>query len=101
MRIPREDDLVANGDVVHRCPNLLDNAGGLMTQNNRHGIAQNAIDDFKVGVTQSHGLDTYQNVISLKLSGLNCFDHKRRSWRVQNRGLVFERHSGIFPAASS
>ena len=72
-----------------------------MTQNNRHGIAQGAIDYFKVGVTQSHGLDTDQNVTGLKLACLNCFDHKRRSWRVQNRGLVLERHLEIFPAASS
>src|SRR6202000_1787096 len=62
MRIPGQDDVVADGYTAGIAADLLDNAGRFMTEDNRHGIAQSAIDDFEVGVTESDRRDPDPNI---------------------------------------
>jgi hypothetical protein len=51
MRVPGEDDVIANGDATCLRPNLLDNARRLVPQHDQHRIAQRAFDHFEIGVT--------------------------------------------------
>ena len=74
MRVPRQDDMVADCDAACLGPDFLDNAGRLVTQHNRHRIAQRAGDDFEIGVTEPGRFDAHQHIIASKPVGEDSLD---------------------------
>ena len=66
MRVPRQDDMVANRDAARLGPDFLDNAGRLVTEHNRHRIVQRAGDDFEIGVTEPGRFDAHQYIVASK-----------------------------------
>src|SRR6185295_16243022 len=81
---------------------LLDDACGLMSEHDRHWIAQGSFDDLEIGVAKARGADFYEHVGRLQLGERYGFDRHRRLRGMQHRGSVAQGHQATaLPSAAS
>ena len=78
MRVPRQHDMVADLNAARGGADLLDDAGGLVPEHDRHRIAQRSLDHFEIGVAEPGGADPHQHVGRLQRRRRDRFDRHRR-----------------------
>src|SRR5579872_1064577 len=99
MRVPRQDDMVADLWLVDIRAGFFDDAGGLVAQNHRQRIAQRAVDDLKVGVTEAGGAYPDHDVARRRIADGHLLDDKRYSGLVEHGGAVSGTHDALSQGA--
>ena len=71
---------------------LLHHARGFVPEQDRHGIAQRALDHFQVGVAEPGGAHTHQDVGPPQWRRADAFDRERGAGAMQHRGIILQGH---------
>ncbi len=81
-RHEREDDVIPLADVRDAAPDRLDDAGGLVSERERHGPRPRPVDDRQVRVAQAGRADADQELAVARPGELELLDPQRLRLRV-------------------
>src|SRR5580692_1868639 len=95
MRVPRQDDMIADRDAFYIAPHRPDDPGRLVPKHDWHRGAQTAFDDLKVGVAKACRLYPHRHVGGGERKPADALYRQQRLRRVQHRGAHFKAHSGL------
>jgi hypothetical protein len=78
--------MIARPCQRHRGAGGLDDARPFMAQDDWQRVGQRALDDFQVGVTETAGTKTYQDIVRAKGAERDALDGERPAYLVQDGG---------------
>jgi hypothetical protein len=84
--------MVARLDRFHCRAHLFDHAGGLVTQHDRHGVAQRPVDDLEIGVTKAGGANADQHIRGRKRCRADLLKDEWRPRLMKHGRLILQGH---------